>query len=295
MKLLGRCALLALCLALFIQTASRPAPPRAPLQEGQAFVPGCTLPFDAIKLEHPIDHQCPLSGDEGTDGNAPHHLQNEAKNDFCATNATVPVSYNVFVALQTAVNKMKGLPWGEGDKLPPDRSKLHDLKLTVAGSSLTVGEGTKVSFVGYVMEAQHDDVEKGEDVNCKISGNEFNDIHISLSAAPVPAGQLSDAARCKAITAEISPHFRPATWDKFDEAANTKLFKTRPVRLTGTLLFDAAHHPCTKGTPSPGNPVRISVWEIHPIYAIDVCKNTTLARCKATDDTAWTPFDQFKP
>ena len=295
MKWFNRCALLVLCLTLFINTSSHLAPPRIYAQEGQPFVPGCTLPFDAIKLSHPIDKQCPLGGDEGPDGNAPHRLQNEAKNDFCATGDPVPVNLNVFVALQTAVNKMKNLPWGEGEKLPPDRSLLHNLKITDAGRSLTLGEGTKVVFVGYVMDAKHDDVEKGEDVNCKTRGNEFNDIHISLSATPVPAGKLSNAVRCKAITAEISPHFRPAAWDKFDAAVNTKVFKTRPVRLTGTLLFDAAHRPCAKGTPIPGNPVRISIWEIHPIYAIDVCKNTTLTRCKATDDTAWTPFDQFKP
>src|SRR5205085_113712 len=173
MRRFRRCALLALCLASFVNT-STPAPPRARAQAGQAFAPGCTLPFDALKLAHPIDRQCPLGGDEGTDGNAPHRLQNEAKNDFCATNATVPVSYNVFVALQTAVNKMKNLPWGEGEKLPPDRSLLRNLKITDAGRSLTFGEGTKVSFVGYVSAAQHDDVDKGEDVNCKTPGNEIN-------------------------------------------------------------------------------------------------------------------------
>jgi hypothetical protein len=66
------------------------------------------------------------------------------------------------------------------------------------------------------------------------------------------------------------------------------------VRITGTLLFDAAHRPCQNSIPSAGNPVRISVWEIHPVYAIDVCKFPTLTRCKVDDKTVWTPFDQYQ-
>ena len=62
--------------------------------------------------------------------------------------------------------------------------------------------------------------------------------------------------------------------------------------LIGALTFDAEHKPCANGKPAPGSPVRISVWEIHPVYAVDVCKYTTLARCKVTDDSAWTPFDK---
>ncbi|HYY43471.1 MAG TPA: hypothetical protein VE775_12110, partial [Pyrinomonadaceae bacterium] len=170
MRRVRRYLLLAACLSASV-IASPSGSRRAPAQKGQRFVPGCTLPFDRIKLAHPIDQQCPLGGDEGADGNAPHRLQNEAKNDFCATNKAVPVSYNVFVSLQTAVNKLKNFQWGEGEKLPPDRAPLHNLKVTDAGRSLTVGEGTKVVFVGYVMDAKHDDVEKGEDVNCKTAGN----------------------------------------------------------------------------------------------------------------------------
>jgi hypothetical protein len=120
------------------------------------------------------------------------------------------------------------------------------------------------------------------------------------AAATNPTGAQAAAAkgkpdlRCNSITAEISPHFRPAVWDKFDSAPYRPVFQKYPVRITGTLLFDAAHRPCTNSIPSAGNPVRISVWEIHPVYAIDVCRYTTLARCKAGDQSAWIPFDQYQ-
>jgi hypothetical protein len=35
------------------------------------------------------------------------------------------------------------------------------------------------------------------------------------------------------------------------------------------------------------------VWEIHPIYAIDVCKLTSKEACIA-DESAWIPFTQLQ-
>ncbi|HEY0101453.1 MAG TPA: hypothetical protein VGB76_21185 [Pyrinomonadaceae bacterium] len=302
MKRLGWFTVLA-CVLLFSSLTYVVAPaahtPRPLLAQGKAFDPGCpTLPFEAIKMKRPIDDACPRGGSAAsTDPTGAHALENLAKNNFCVKGDPVPVTYNAFVGLQTAVNNMPDLPWGEGTRLPPDRSKLLGLKIKDSGRSLTLGEGTKVVFVGYVMDAKHDDTAKGEDVNCKIPGNESNDIHISLRTVPgaqaaAPKGKPD--LRCNSITAEISPHFRPAVWDKFDSAPYRAVFQKYPVRITGTLLFDAAHRPCENGIPSAGNPVRISVWEIHPVYAIDVCKYPTITRCKVGDQSAWTPFDKYK-
>jgi hypothetical protein len=33
--------------------------------------------------------------------------------------------------------------------------------------------------------------------------------------------------------------------------------------------------------------MRVSCWEIHPVYAIDVCKNDKLSSCKADDDSVY--------
>ncbi|MGB7922020.1 MAG: hypothetical protein WCF57_02115 [Pyrinomonadaceae bacterium] len=88
---------------------------------------------------------------------------------------------------------------------------------------------------------------------------------------------------CDSITAEISPHFWPDSWSDLDD-----YWIYNPVRLTGQLFFDASHKPCKPG--QPARPARLSNWEIHPVYAIDVCKNSTLGGCPADDDSKWTPF-----
>jgi hypothetical protein len=52
---------------------------------------------------------------------------------------------------------------------------------------------------------------------------------------------------------------------------------------------------CKDGKGLPGTPARFAVAELHPVYAIDVCKFATKAKCKWNDDTAWIPLDQWEP
>ncbi|HLL75883.1 MAG TPA: hypothetical protein VK421_11550 [Pyrinomonadaceae bacterium] len=267
--------------------------------QDHSFDPGCELPFKPIQKKQPIDGQCPKGGHSALIGAKPEHvLQNLAKNNFCAKGDPTPVNYDAFVALQAAVNDMgDSLNWGSGQKLPADRGVLRDLKIKDGARSLTVGEGSKVVFVGFVSAYEFADTHGGEDVNCNLNGAENNDIHLTLRTTPGlilkrPA-TLPDP-RCNSVSAEISPHFRPAAWDRLASATSNAVFTKYPLRITGALTFDAEHKPCAGGKPATGSPVRISVWEIHPVYAVDVCKFTTLARCKATDDSAWTPFDKYQ-
>jgi hypothetical protein len=298
LQTLSAAAVLCLLLSAPSRRAERTDAPAAPPPSPQStsFEPGCKLPFDAIKAQQPFDATCPAGGHSALiKGSQPHILQNLAKNNFCVTGDPTPVSYDAFVALQTAVNNMPGLVWGSGHQMPADRSVLQNLKIGDGGRSLTVGEGSKVSFVGYVMAYEFADTHSGEDVNCNLSGDENNDIHLTLRTTPGlilkrPAGTTDP--RCNAVSAEVSPHFRPAAWNKLASASSNAIFATYPLRVTGALTFDAEHKPCSAGKPAAGSPVRISVWEIHPVYAVDVCRYTTLARCKATDKSAWTPFER---
>lgn len=54
-----------------------------------------------------------------------------------------------------------------------------------------------------------------------------------------------------------------------------------------SCFFDASHKPC------PDSPARFSLWEVHPIYAIDVCKKATLEECPADGASVWTPLDRW--
>lgn len=119
-------------------------------------------------------------------------------------------------------------------------------------------------------------------MNCKLSGSDSNDIHIVL-------GGTKQGAECSSITAETIPHLRPPSWNR---TALNKIHK--PVRIRGQLFFDASHVPsCSGGAPVGNNPARCSNWEIHPVYAVDVCKNTSLAACVFDKDSVWVPLDQL--
>jgi hypothetical protein len=116
-----------------------------------------------------------------------------------------------------------------------DRSVLANL----AGD---IGEGTRVQFVGFVLDAHVSNIKKGELVNCTQPGEEFTDIHIEL----VKTAAEDDA--CKSVTAEMSPHLRPEAW-----TALPSLPIKRPVRITGPPFFDGSHRPC-HGDTRPSHP-----------------------------------------
>jgi hypothetical protein len=248
----------------------------------QEFKPGCELPFKAIETEGlEIDASCSIDGNAGDDQMK--KLESEAKNNFCVTGTPKNITYPNFTGLQNASDNIDNLR----DQLKTDRSALADL-ITVTGSK--VGEGTLVRFVAFILDAHNSNVgnkkppkKPGELVNCNHPDKEENDIHIEL----VPTAKEDDD--CKSVTAEMSPHLRPETWSGLVD-----IQIKRPVRITGPLFYDGiSHKPCSGGKrPSPN---RISVWEIHPIYALDVCRNATLDTCNVRNDSLWIPLDQWHP
>jgi hypothetical protein len=259
-----------------------------------AFTPPCTLPFDAIKQTGlAIDRTC---GEPGcADPTTAQGMQNAAKNNFCATGDPVTVTPNMLAQLMAAA-QAKGVTFGNESQVPADRSVLKGF--TIGG--VTLGEGTIVRMAAFVIEAHYADVSSGESVNCKIGSSAVgaakaqaaNDIHIAL-------GTSYGADECGSVTAEMSPHFRPAAWKVIagiktkDKATKPLALSQYPVRITGQLFFDASHKLCAAGVPTSGNPARQSLWEIHPVYAADVCSNKTLSGCKVGDDSVWTPLDKW--
>lgn len=240
-------------------------------QADTPFPRDCTLPFADIAMEHAIDNECGL---EGLTSSAANALQNRQKNNFCAEGAPARVSRWSFVRLQRAADEAgvhRGTP-------PADRSALQDLYTTSDGN--TIGEGSLVRFVGFILDAHYSNVSNGESVNCKRHGREDNDIHIVLDESK----SVTDF--CHTVTAEMSPHFRPEDWD-----SGVLEDLGRPVRLTGTLFFDGSHGPCRPGHPT--SPARASVWELHPIYKVDVCKNTSISGCRFDDESKWVPLHDF--
>jgi len=288
--------------ALPFAIVSMPAAPHAALS--QKFQPGCQrLPFPVATQRRPIDDICSKAGNSAP--GSPKGLQNTAKNNLCATKAPVILTIADFSSLQEQATQLR-VPFGATfvngvrvEHLPTDRSILSSGRFrTVSGRS--VGEGNVVQIVGLMDDPHPADVGSGEDVNCAQKTAPGNDVHINLTEVPIPPpvkkndpdkeAKLTarNAALCdaKTVVVEIIPHFRP---DAYEPQNLVPLAQQHvPVRISGQLFFDAAHRPCHGSVPGDSS-VRGSLWEIHPIYSVEVCKHKTLAQCPATAKNVWLP------
>lgn len=259
----------------------RPSPPKT---SGNSFNLECSkLPFDDIATKPDPFVKCGNCGVVSSNAKpgevAPKAAQSHAKNNFCADTSKIT---EVMVAdlreLQTQAAQ-KGLVNTD----LPDRSKIVG---TLKGAS--VAEGNVVRLVAWVQDAHLSDCKSGEEVNCEISGSANNDIHIVL-VDPTSGGREQD--ECSSVTAEMSPHFRPAAWSQLDK----KIPTSNVIRVTGPLFFDNAHVPCAGLTHSASDraPLRSSLWEIHPVYHFEVCANTDPTKCNINDSSVWKAYDQW--
>lgn len=219
-----------------------------------SFEPVCNLPFAGVR--NAFDDQC---GIDGGSSDPAKQAESRAKNNFCAATLTPRVvTYQDLINLQSqSTNIPKSLP---------DRTMVKQL-----------GEAQYVSYVAFIKDAHYSDVAAGEAVNCNIPGNATNDIHIVLLKDP-------NDDECLSTTAEMSPHYRPLDWTPENLL---KASAGHPVRVQGQLFFDGSHTPCS-GKSRP-NPKRASLWEIHPVYSIDVCSGNTIQDCEAPG-AEWSPL-----
>jgi hypothetical protein len=258
------------------------------------------MPFNAPAVERPIDRDCGAEG--SAKSNTPleraRQAQNRAKNQFGAQGAPVPILITDFDRLERATERARNCAAKKLTNcrkvnltggMPSDRGQLKEIAATAAGAP--VGEGTVVVLEAKVLGSHYSNTKyniysngrgEGESVNCKgvpdlkgSAGIDRNDIHVELVAPGV-------TNKCLSVTAEISPHFRPASWRRFHdmrsngpgdnvnvEAKGVNFKKLKMVRLTGPLFYDASHDPCSPGHTNV-SPKRRSLWEIHPVYEIEV-------------------------
>ena len=273
-------------------------------------IPKNQMPFANIAVAHPMDditHGCPRTGTN--DNNVYHQAQNAAKNDFTEAGSPVLMTFDDFVGLQKATDtaishnaiELQG-------QYPKHRDQLKN-QITAHGKSL--GEGTLVTLEAYVYGAHYSNTKynhypngpgTGEANNCKNDALDWNDIHIALISSPV-----GNQDECGTVTAEISPHYRPATWSKFHDGLNQEIENLLPgllrhrvvekqksgdqlvrIKVTGPLFYDASHQPCTfqgANVVKRNSPARRSIWEIHPIYRIQLY-NAQKQKWQELDDWA---------
>jgi hypothetical protein len=153
-----------------------------------------------------------------------------------------------------------------------------------------------VQIVGFMNEPHPGGKEA---VNCEATAEVDKDVPINLVESPAPwlppksdpeperkqKEAVRNAALCQGIVVETIPHHRPTL---FEAKALRSVSREFPVLISGQLFFDASHFPCDGSVPHPGgHPARGSLWEIHPIYSIEVCKNKTLDQCRPENKAVW--------
>jgi len=254
-------------------------PPGPPPQTAEAgFAQTCQNPSFPTDQPTEMDSaSCSVSGNGGAET-----WQNEAKNNFCpardAANATNPISTTVadLAALQAKVQQIPNINFGNtrSHPLTTKAGPIQERSPLVA-----LGEGGMVQLQGYVKIARQ---EGAESVNCGKNVPDdpaYHDIHISIVVS-------SADQECSGVVVEMTPHHRPATWtaDLVNEVAAAGLL----VRVTGQRMFDSSHTPCINGSPLKGDPARISLWEIHPIYQFEVCPQ---GNCSSG---GWVPLEAWQ-
>jgi hypothetical protein len=242
----------------------------------------CQLPFASIAPQSDPYDACDVSGrmaGHATPAKAK-MLESQSKNNFCAdTSEVVPIHFEDFSRLEAGTDPST-MDLGNGR---------DDLKIIedVMVHGHEVGEGTVVQLVATIRAAHISDCTRpkpgktgGEAVNCDTLGTDKNDIHIVL----MPRTDDAESSECDSVTAEMIPHFRPEAWSTLDLKTPTD-----PVRVTGQLFYDNSHKACVGGK---GSPPRRTVWEIHPVYQLEVCRDPSTA-CAENDSSMWVPYDQW--
>ncbi|HXX22665.1 MAG TPA: hypothetical protein VEO19_05895 [Terriglobia bacterium] len=236
-------------------------------------------PFGSAAVPHAIDNTCAITGDATTPGDK---AQDTLKNNLCVQGPARVLTIQDLTALQKAVDAT-GVPYGNehearGGGPPADRSTLFT-KLP-AGSAK---EGDLVSFIGYIAEAKPG---SSETVDCHCETPDAIDVHIAMAdhlLTLTGTTAQKDAQLCtNSFVVETIPHKRPAALEL--TAIQPLRQKKAIVRITGPLLFDASHKPCNGTTPGEGDPSRVTVFEIHPVYNIEVCSQSTMSQCSASSN-----------
>src|SRR5262249_46412172 len=133
---------------------------------GEPFTVDCPLPFESIKKKHPIDDNCPAHGEtprpDPITGKTPSEkqvkatfLQNETKNNFCATSPSPTpalVTFKSFGRLQQALdqNETANADHWTRNSLPENRDVLRNIYTTTENA--TIGEGSVVIFAAWLMK-----------------------------------------------------------------------------------------------------------------------------------------------
>lgn len=202
---------------------------------------------------------------------SPHGLVNQLKRTVPLEGAATLLTFDTFSQLQSEAVRLVD----QGVEIEPkDRNQIKKIE-TTAGS---VGEGSRVRLMASLSEGTpHPNT--GESVNCNLKHEENNDIHISVS-------ESENGSEFRGIVVEMIPQDRPANWT----SDNVEGLRGKVLLIEGGLLYDNLHFANgDEDNPLPRQPKRFSLWEIHPVTSIKVCKKAD-HQCDPNIDSDWENF-----
>ena len=201
-----------------------------------------------------------------------HGLVNQLKRSIPAEGTPTTLTFDAFSQLQTAAVELVD----QSVEIPPaERDKIKSIETTEG----TVGEGSRVRLVAFLSEGTPH-ANTGESVNCNLKKEPNNDIHISVTEA-------KNGSEFEGIVVEMIPQDRPENWTTSGVAA----LRGKVLLIEGALFYDNLHFANgDANNPIGGQPPRFSLWEIHPITSLKVCKKTTVSQCDPNRASDWKAF-----
>lgn len=201
-----------------------------------------------------------------------HGLLNQLKRSMPPEGTPTTVTFDTFSQLQSAAVELvdQGV-----DIAPSEREKIKSIE-TAEG---TVGEGSLVRLVAFLSEGKPH-ANTGESVNCNLKSEANNDLHISVA-------ERKNGSEFDGIVVEMIPQDRPDNWT----STQVGTLRGKVLLIEGALLYDNMH--VTNGdenNPLTGQPKRFSLWEIHPITSVKVCKKMTVTQCDPDRESDWREF-----
>jgi hypothetical protein len=201
-----------------------------------------------------------------------HGLVNQLKRTVPPQGTPTMLTFDAFSQLQSAAVELVD----ESVEIPPaERTKIKSIETTEG----TVGEGSRVRLVAFLSDGSPH-ANSGESVNCNLKTEANNDIHISVTEA-------KNASEFEGIVVEMIPQDRPSNWTSSD----VETLRGKVLLIEGGLFYDNLHFANgDANNPIPNQPKRFSLWEIHPVTSVRVCKDATVGQCDPDRASDWDEF-----
>lgn len=148
---------------------------------------------------------------------------------------------------------------------------------------MLVGEGDRVAVAGYIVGAPH--ARRAESANCLLIGNDNNGFRINIAETP-------DDPPYASVVVEIIPRIRDSAWT-LDVLRGFRDSRTK-VRITGKLFYENKRILNSDPDEVMAEPQGISLWEIHPVTAIEYCAHDSGHPCEDGRDRNWVGLEGEK-